>query len=356
MNFFKKRSVEDDKTDSASAGYGEDSRSASENAENTLESRAQAIGAIIDEGTAEDDFQKMNACLSEHGSGSSEIFAFTDSHRAGNIIVSLIFVFLGLVLIPEITEAGEVITYSEKFAAGAEEHLAWLIIMLAIDIIVILKCIFGSGFERRYRKYYDLLKYKQVVLTADLADFAKVSERNVISDMKKAMKRGLLPQGYFGENYEIIFLTNASFQDYRDNYDARNAYYKKLISEYKSGSERPDKTAYLLESGREYLEKIGKESDILKNKIISSGIGEAGHMAEVVFRDADIYPEGDELLGIFVNDYFPAIEKILDMYSEVNSGQLKAENTALAKSELVSALRLVSNAYQKILFDFENQN
>lgn len=314
---------------------------------------AKDIAKIVDEGIANENYEAMNERLEKIGIDTDrEDHVFIEHHLFRNVIITILAILLILFCLATINEATAVVRYSNTFKGIATTYIVCFIIFGFIDILLIRGCAREIRFDRRYQKYFYLLKYKSIVLTEELADYAKVPLKKVVSDIKLAIKRNYIPQGYFGKNNEVVFLSNRQYLDYKENYVAYNRYYEKLIDEYRRVGERPEEIQQLLDTGEDYIKKIHNDNDIIKDKTISDKLDEMERIVTVIFREVDIDPTNADKLGLLLNYYLPTTEKLLQTYIDLDERKIQGQNFAKAKSEIVSSLDTTNKAYQRILDSF----
>lgn len=314
---------------------------------------AKKIARIVDTGITNKNFEAMNSQLGKFEEENvSEERIFNDQSKLLDIIL-IIFagLFIAISLI-EISEAIFVIKYSNSFRQTVFIYVVGFIILCIVNIFIIYVCTKEFRFKKRYQKYYYLMKYKNVVLTDELSDYAKVSSKRVITDIKTAIKKKLIPQGYFGKNNRVIFLSNKQYLDYKNNYTAYNRYYEKLIEEYKRIGERPEEIQNLLDEGKEYINKIHEDNELIKDKEISNKLNEMEHTVTVIFREVDIDPDNAEKMGLLLNYYLPTTEKLLQTYIDLSEKESYGQNIEKAKREIISSLDTTNKAYQRILDGF----
>lgn len=316
------------------------------------ENEAISITAVVDAGAETEDFGKMDEALRRYAADCPEQLVFTEPRRKDSVSLCVICGLLCLVLFAQILQAAQVIRYGAEFAGETTLFLVWMVIFCALDILVIAKCVSDDRFGRRYEKYCQLLRNKKAALTEDLADYAKVSEERVISDLARAVKMRLLPQGNFGKDHAVIFLSNAGFKDYQDSQAVYDGYYDHLIKEYRKENGRPDEAEHLLAAGREFSEKLRSEEAGLKDKKFTAAIDETRNLAETVFREADIYADSTDLIVLFSEYYFPSVETLIKRYRDLDTKEPGKDEAAQAKWHLISALSSVNMAYQKMHLDF----
>ena len=63
-------------------------------------------------------------------------------------------------------------------------------------------------FLKRYRKYYQMLRFRRIVITDDLINYSKEIKQKVIDDLNKAVNQKLIPEGHFGKDNSIFIVSN----------------------------------------------------------------------------------------------------------------------------------------------------
>lgn len=220
------------------------------------------------------------------------------------------------------------------------------------NCVVIKKSVDEIKFKKRYDVYFQILKYRNIELLFDLALYSKRKEEMLIKDLKKAIKRKLIPQGHFGRN-NIIFITNdVVFDKYNEKPAVYDRYYIKQIEERERINERPENIQQILDTGKLYIEKIHDSNDIIKDKSISKKLDSMEQIVSTIFHEVDINPNQADKMGLFLNYYLPTAEKLLLSYIDISEKNTNTKSLEKTRKDIESALDKLNSAFDGILSKF----
>lgn len=100
------------------------------------------------------------------------------------------------------------VAYSDDFDMFGLVGLGMVFVILALNVIFILKSIDICRFNKRYDLYIKDLKFKNIELLDDLAAYSKIETEKVVKDLNKAVKMKLIPQGHWGRDNIIFIITS----------------------------------------------------------------------------------------------------------------------------------------------------
>lgn len=230
-------------------------------------------------------------------------------------------------------------------------------------ILVVVAIIFVNGylcwkslrelrFSKRYMQYRSVLQYKNFEFTDDLASIIDFKREVVERDLKKAVKEKLIPQGNFGEDNLVFMVTAEAFAKYYASKPAYDLYFRQLWENRSKVEVRTKEAEELLVQGEEYIGKIQDRNAIIKSKEISDKLKKVENIAVTVFHEINVKPADIDKLGIFINYYLPAIEKLLKSYIEIGEEQVKGDSLQKDQRDIIQALDSINNAFESLLVRF----
>ena len=204
-------------------------------------------------------------------------------------------------------------------------------------------------YKARFDKYDDLLGFKRLAFTEDIALSANKPESIVIADLQKAVRLKLIPQGHFSNGDLVFMVSNDTYQKYMDKPSVYDRYFQKKLEERRRIKARTPKIAQIMETGNQYIEKIHGFSTLVKDKSISKELGKMENIVSVIFHEIDANPEQAQSLGVFLNYYLPTTEKLLDAYVTIGEKQVSDRSSVKAKAEIEEAITTIITAFEGIL-------
>lgn len=269
-----------------------------------------------------------------------------------NIFYKTVFILAFFFLVLGISFSiisGIVIHYSETLKAMAGSLMVTFLILGVIDLLWIVSYLKENQYQKRYHTYYQLIKFKRIVLIEELADYSKTSSITTIQDIKKAINRNYIPQGYFSDENLFLITSNDVYKDYQENKATYNHYMNEKLEKYKRQSERPEEIQKYIDEGKRYIDKIHQDNDLIKDKDISTQLDQMEKTVSVIFEEFDVNPENADELALLLQYYLPTTEKLLQSYIHIDeqaSGTGIAKNT---KGEIIESLNNTNRAYERIL-------
>lgn len=207
-------------------------------------------------------------------------------------------------------------------------------------------------FNRRYDLYIKDLRFKNIELIDDLAAYSKIETEKIVSDLNKAVKMKLIPQGHFGRD-NIIFITNNEvYETYKSKQAVYDRYYRKQIEERMRMKERTKEIQDILKQGQGYVDKIHESNVIIKDKIISQKLDRMENVVSMIFHEVDINPQHAEKLGMFMNYYLPTTEKLLEAYMEIDEKKIKRKSLERTKKDIEGAIDKLIESFEGLLDKF----
>jgi hypothetical protein len=314
---------------------------------------AQKINSIIEQGLSSGNIGSMNEKLDDViDSNTSKVCIFENQPLCNWKIVILILAVLTIFFVWAEMTMARVMPLAPRHRLILTVSMLIVLILILINMWVGPKLYQDSVFDRRYRKYYDLLHYKMIEIVAELSDVAKVSEQQVIKDIQKAIQMRLIPEGHLCVDNQVIVLSNELYREYKGNEHSWTRYYEKLIEEYKTEIFRPKEIQDMLDTGQDYIRSIHQLNDEIDDKTVSEKLDTMEKIVTAIFREVDIMPVNAEKLGLLLNYYLPTTEKLLKEYVQLNQMDIQGGNIVQTKIEIENSLGRINKAYEQILDNF----
>ena len=266
-----------------------------------------------------------------------------------SIILCISFSIVYLLFIP--VSLGTML-YSDEFDIPVLIILIGTAVILAVNIIAVVRSVSKLKFGKRYDVYLNILKFKNIELIDDLAEYSDQSITQVVTDLEKAVKLKLIPQGHFGRNNLIFMVSDEIFDIYKEKQAIYDRYYRKQAEERTRMMERTKEIQDILNQGQIYVEKIRESNDIIKDKAISEKLDRMEKVVSMIFHEVDINPAQADKLGMFMNYYLPTTEKLLEAYIEIDEKQIKGKTLKKTKKDIEGAIDKIMNSFEGLLDKF----
>lgn len=244
------------------------------------------------------------------------------------------------------------VAYSDDFDMFGLVGLGMVFVILALNVIFILKSIDICRFNKRYDLYIKDLKFKNIELLDDLAAYSKIETEKVVKDLNKAVKMKLIPQGHWGRDNIIFITNNVAYEQYKSKQAVYDRYYRKQVEDRMRMKERTKEIQDILNQGQQYVEKIHESNVIIKDKVISQKLDRMENVVSMIFHEVDINPQRAEKLGMFMNYYLPTTEKLLEAYMEIDEKKITRKSLERTKRDIEGAIDKLIESFEGILDKF----
>ena len=209
------------------------------------------------------------------------------------------------------------------------------------------------GRVKRFQKYVEALKGRTYCGVKELAEHVGKNERYVKNDLRKMIRSGLFKQGHLDRQETCLIVSNETYMQYQESQKQLELRQKqeqeKRILYQKESEGLSDEVKEMIETGREYIEKIEKSNDAIPGEEISQKISYMQSIVEKIFQRVKEHPEYADDLRKFMDYYLPTTVKLLDAYEELDSQPVQGDNIRNGKLEIEKTLDTLNVAFEKLL-------
>lgn len=242
--------------------------------------------------------------------------------------------------------------YSDKYDTYSTLFLGSTAAVIIINVMLIVRAVNTINFAKRYEKYVELFKYKNIEIIDDINNYTKLGYSRIVKDLSKAVHQKLIPEGHFTSENLVFIASDELYSKYEENKPEYDRYYKQLIEERARIEERSDEIQKILDIGNEYLEKIQNSNQLIKDKDITEKLNKMEKIVATIFREVDINPEQSGKLSMFLNYYLPTTEKLLTTYIDIAEKKIEGVSIRNSKKEIEHGLDMLIESFEGILNQF----
>ncbi|MGF0019891.1 5-bromo-4-chloroindolyl phosphate hydrolysis family protein [Sporofaciens sp. SGI.106] len=242
--------------------------------------------------------------------------------------------------------------YSDKYEIYSMSFLGTTVLVFIINISLIIWASSAIRFARRYKKYFELLKYKNIEIIDDICKYTSFSYSRVVNDLSIAVKQKLIPQGHFSTENLVFIASDEMFKKYQENRPVYDRYYKKIIEERTRIEERSEEIQKILDVGQSYINKIHDSNAIINDKEISLKLDHMEKIVKTIFREVDLNPRQSGKLGMLLNYYLPTADKLLSTYIDVDEKEIEGDSIRNVKKDIERAIDMLIVSFEGILNQF----
>lgn len=296
--------------------------------------------------------EKLEVTLNDNENKNKYVFYQEEEKKFKNILTFSAIGVLSIIYFYYFYMCMGTLIYSNEYKGYPAVGITIILILLALNMMFVRKMIQQSGFNARYNQYYTDLRFKNIEIIDDLVSYTKISDEKIVTDLQKAVKDKLIPQGHFGTDNIIFMTSDEIYERYKNKQAVYDQYYRKQAEERLRMKERSKEMQEILDQGQKYIDKIHTSNDIIKDKIISEKLDEMEKIVSMIFHEVDINPDQADNLGMFMNYYLPTTDKLLTSYIEIDGKQIQGQTIKKTKKEIEEVLDKIIESFEKLLDKF----
>lgn len=250
-------------------------------------------------------------------------------------------------------------------------HLLGVSLIVQLPVFILSLALLWKGLSNRkgYRKILrcvEILNGRVFCQIEELAAKMNVSEKEMLRELKKMIRRGAFPQGHIDEQGTCLMLDDKSYQQYLQ---AQRSW-KQREEEQKEAKQRqagqkkeqtreekretqeisPEIQAMVQEGGR-YITSLREANDAIPGEVISAKLDKLEVIISKIFESVIRHPEQAGEMKKFMEYYLPTTLKLVNTYREFDGLPVKGENVTTAMTEIERTLDTIIVAFEKLLDD-----
>ena len=208
----------------------------------------------------------------------------------------------------------------------------------------------------RFREYIKRYATQPQVSVLEISAAMGVEPSVVREDWKAMIELGVFPQGHFAAGEQVIYLSDAGYENYMKTYGlsegsgkgAAGALPAPAGAEEKKHSPEVEKA---LEQGRSYLLQLRNENDAIPGEVVSRKLDSLEDVCKRIFRVVEDHPEKLPEIRKFMEYYMPTTLKLVHTYREFEDQKLEGDNITRTKKDIEDTLDMINVAFENLLND-----
>lgn len=202
-------------------------------------------------------------------------------------------------------------------------------------------------------------------LTLDfLAAQLHTTPEKALSQARKLLKRGCIPQGHIDDQNTMLMVTESAYQQHRQMQQShyqmletqRAAQEAQAAQEAERLAREEDLASRLTAQQREfvsqvrgYLKQLRALDERIDDPMVSEHITTIEDVLSRILARAEEKPEVISGLDMLTTYYLPTITKLLDAYDGLEEQPVQGDNISTSRREIESTLDVVQAAFEKML-------
>lgn len=205
-------------------------------------------------------------------------------------------------------------------------------------------------------RYIQIAGHKMYAQVSSLSAALGISTKKVKKSIKKMLKKGYFPEGYFDEDETTLMLSNSVYQQYQQTktYASEHANDKPIeepLSEAMAKLSQEDrrKLKNMVDSGNGYINRLHALNDDIPGEEISIKLSALEDILREIFSRIQEHPEQMDRMSKLMDYYLPTMIKLVEAYAEYDKVSAPGKDIIEAKAEIEQTLDTINEAFIQLL-------
>lgn len=231
--------------------------------------------------------------------------------------------------------------------------------LLLLSIAMIAAGVKDISMITRAKRYVKLCGNKLYATMEELAAGTGESVRQVRKDIKKILRKGILPSARVDLKATTLMLNDIVFQQYLKSQQARaeQAAATMKAQEPKTPSQlvneaRTKQQAELqamVNEGHEYIKKLRELNDVIEGEVISNKLYQLENILKEIFARVEKEPDQMHRMKKVMGYYLPTTLKLVEAYRDYDSISAPGAEVISAMDEIEKTLDSINMAFEQLL-------
>ncbi len=211
----------------------------------------------------------------------------------------------------------------------------------------------------RARRYVKICGEKMYASIEELAAVTGNSVRKTRKDIRKILKKGILPTARMDIKGTILMLNETVYQYYINAEKAKLELVKEekkkkeaktpseLVSEARA--EQQSELQNMIAEGREYIKKLRDLNDEIEGEEISNKLYQLENILKEIFVRVEKEPDQMHRMKKVMEYYLPTTVKLVEAYRDYDQISTPNEEILSAKTEIEKTLDSINSAFVELL-------
>lgn len=211
----------------------------------------------------------------------------------------------------------------------------------------------------RAKRYVRLCGNKLYATMEELAAGTGESVRQVRKDIKKILRKGILPTARVDLKATTLMLNDIVFQQYLKSQQARaeqaatasKAQESKTPSQLvnEARSKQQAELQAMINEGHEYIKKIRELNDVIEGEVISNKLYQLENILKEIFARVEKEPDQMHRMKKVMEYYLPTTQKLVEAYRDYDGISAPGAEVLSAKEEIEKTLDSINMAFEQLL-------
>lgn len=239
-------------------------------------------------------------------------------------------------------------------AGFVEDALALMMLIFIMALFMHMKGLSLRRRLKRFRGYVRKINGRSYCSIKELTFGSGHSEKFVIKDLKRMIRKGMFTEGHIDEqqthlmlNYDVYqqYLKTQSELEQRKREEILQENKQKIVTE---DTNIDDHTKQVVLEGREYIRQIREANDVILGEEVSEKLFRLETVIKKIFGYIENHPEQIEEIRKFTDYYLPTTLKLVNTYKDLDNQSIQKENITTAKTEIEKTLDTINLAFENL--------
>lgn len=211
----------------------------------------------------------------------------------------------------------------------------------------------------RAKRYVRLCGNKLYATMEELAAGTGESVRQVRKDIKKILRKGILPTARVDLKATTLMLNDIVFQQYLKSQQARTEQAAATVKPQESKtpsqlvnearSKQQEELQTMVNEGHEYIKKLRELNDVIEGEVISNKLYQLENILKEIFARVEKEPDQMHRMKKVMEYYLPTTLKLVEAYRDYDSISAPGTEVISAMAEIEKTLDSINMAFEQLL-------
>jgi len=210
---------------------------------------------------------------------------------------------------------------------------------------------------KRFRGYVRKINGRSYCSIRELTFGSGHSEKYVIKDLKRMIRKGMFIEGHIDEQQTHLMLNYDVYQQYlKTQSELERRKQETIEQENKQRTVAEDMTIdenvkQVVIEGREYIRQIREANDVILGEEVSEKLFRLETVIKKIFGYIEKHPEQIAEIRKFTEYYLPTTLKLVNTYKDLDNQSIQAiqkDNIITAKTEIEKTLDTINLAFENL--------
>ena len=265
---------------------------------------------------------------------------------------SIISIALGSVGVPLFLLLSIIFGHSLVDSPAMEVPLIICLLLTAASGAALYTGIQTRKLTERAKRYARICGEKMYAGLSQIASATGMSEKKLVKDIKKMLRKGYYPEGYLDAEETTLMLSEDVYRNYssmKSRQKVEEEERRQQEAESRLTGEEKSELDAMIEEGMDAISKLHKLNDDIPGEVISEKLNLLEDLLKQIFNRVREHPEQMDRMHKLMDYYLPTMLKLVEAYAEYDRVSAPGNEIIQAKSEIENTLDTINEAFVQLL-------